>query len=346
MVSVPIVNSSTKHHEVRWEYGFHHTKEAQWEGTCQSGRQQSPINIVTSQTKRENNFQPLVFHGYNKRILGEMSTIKNNGHTVGFGFSTSEYASAILPSIKQGGLDGTRFLFVQAHFHWGATNDEGSEHTLNKVYAPMEMHLVHWNKDLEKSFQRASKTNAYNALAVLSVQFKIGKHNKKLEPTFNAIKEVIKQGSKTVVPKGIKLEDFLPENTDQFYRYNGSLTTPGCDEIILWTIFKQPVEISQEQINRMRKVTYHHAENHTTWFEQNLSNNYRSTQNLHERVVLDVNTATSYADEPKVVRAGWGGGGSNSNAGYSTYKFVLNIKSVACVASIFFLSFFDCFKNI
>jgi len=34
------------------------------------------------------------------------------------------------------------------------------------------------------------------------------------------------------------LKKVLPQNTNEFYRYNGSLTTPNCQEIVVWTIFK------------------------------------------------------------------------------------------------------------
>ena len=41
------------------------------------------------------------------------------------------------------------YEFSEMHFHWGATNNMGSEHFIdNKQYA-MEVHLVHFNKKYE-----------------------------------------------------------------------------------------------------------------------------------------------------------------------------------------------------
>lgn len=40
--------------------------------------------------------------------------------------------------IQGGGLPGV-FIAEQFHFHWGATEDRGSEHALNGKHFPMEV---------------------------------------------------------------------------------------------------------------------------------------------------------------------------------------------------------------
>ena len=52
---------------------------------------------------------------------------------------------------------------------------------------------------------------------------------------------------------GIKAIGMLPVERGIF-RYWGSLTTPPCSEGVLWTVFKQPVSISSDQVQRFASL--------------------------------------------------------------------------------------------
>ena len=50
------------------------------------------------------------------------------------------------------------------------------------------------------------------------------------------------------------LEKLLPDNTRDYFRYNGSLTTPPCAPAVIWTVFKDVVYISDEQVRPMENT--------------------------------------------------------------------------------------------
>ena len=117
----------------------------------------------------------------------------------------------------------------------------------------MELHLVHYKASLG-DFGTAAGSGAKDALAVLGIFFEIqDEDNTKLQPLIEAVRAV--QGdTKDTKMEQMELKDFLPRNTDQFYRYQGGLTTPGCNEIVVWTVFKvkmlsSPILIDDDKFN-------------------------------------------------------------------------------------------------
>ena len=42
---------------------------------------------------------------------------------------------------------------------------------------------------------------------------------------------------------------WLPTDLKKFYRYYGSLTTPACDEVVVWTLFETPIPIGRRQVS-------------------------------------------------------------------------------------------------
>ena len=91
------------------------------EPTC-GGSSQSPISLDQS-TSVLTQFTPIQFNNYD--VLPNSITLTNNGYTVKLDIDTNNPLT-----ISNAGLPGT-FQFAQLHFHWGATSDIGSEHTVN-----------------------------------------------------------------------------------------------------------------------------------------------------------------------------------------------------------------------
>lgn len=48
----------------------------------------------------------------------------------------------------------------------------------------------------------------------------------------------------------ISLAQLIPseQNMTSYYRYKGSLTTPGCTESVIWTVFENPIPLSIDQV--------------------------------------------------------------------------------------------------
>lgn len=71
----------------------------------------------------------------------------------------------------------------------------------------------------------------------------------------------VSPGQEVFIP-GFSIEELLPERPAEYYHYKGSLTTPPCHPSVLWTVFRNPVQISQEQVTgappsqRPRAITH------------------------------------------------------------------------------------------
>lgn len=53
---------------------------------------------------------------------------------------------------------------------------------------------------------------------------------------------------KTLSPHFIALLSFWILERGAYYTYLGSLTTPPCNECVIWIVFKDPIEVSAAQV--------------------------------------------------------------------------------------------------
>lgn len=74
----------------------------------------------------------------------------------------------------------------------------------------------------------------------------------------------------------ITLTSLTPSNTDVFYTYKGSLTTPPCNEVVTWIIFATPIPISFRQMNTFRTLSSG---------EEALGDNFRHVQDIGQRKI-------------------------------------------------------------
>ena len=171
--------------------------------------------------------------------------VLNNGHTIQVNYAPG---SEII-------VDGHEFELKQHHFHTPSEN-----HINGKSY-PLEVHFVHADKD--------------GNLAVIAVMFTEGEENEALAQTWGFLPE--KAGDKYRLSSSVSAEAILPSNQD-YYRFNGSLTTPPCSEGVRWLVMKEPVTASKTQIEKFARLIKHP--------------NNRPVQRINARPVLQQTSTT------------------------------------------------------
>lgn len=233
--------------------------------TC-GGSQQSPIDLPTPNTTYDPSLEPFTFSGLDTDD-GTGWTLTNNGHTV-----QADRTSGQPLQVWGGSLGGT-FQVKQFHWHWGAMDSEGSEHTVNAKHYPMEIHIVCFNTKYADIGTAVLKPDG---IAVLAFLYEISdeKINSEMESIAKSLHAITEPSNNVLSPKKLSLKALMGA-TDRYYRYKGSLTTPLCNEVVTWTVFKDTVPISSSQISEFRRLKDAHA--------HSLAGNFRPVQSLNGR---------------------------------------------------------------
>ncbi|KAL3306942.1 hypothetical protein Ciccas_014559 [Cichlidogyrus casuarinus] len=136
------------------------------------------------------------------------------------------------------------YKFAQFHFHWGSVG--GSEHTIRGRRYALEMHIVNYKAKFN-SVADAVSSNEGDALAVLGILFEESKTAMSSDLVTKLLKgKIVMEGNATMEPIDLPkmLQDYAQLN--RFFRYDGSLTTPTCNEVVVWTVLSEPLPVSHE----------------------------------------------------------------------------------------------------
>ncbi|XP_068812107.1 carbonic anhydrase 5A, mitochondrial isoform X3 [Struthio camelus] len=199
------------------------------------GTRQSPINIQWRDSIYDPFLKPL-------KISYDPTTclcIWNNGYSFLVEFDDSTDRSVII-----GGPLENQYRLKQFHFHWGAINEWGSEHTVDSKVYPAELHLVHWNAVVYPTFEEAVMEG--NGLAVIGVFLKLGEHHEGLQTLVDALPAV--KHKDTVIEFDVFDPSCLIPSCPDYWTYAGSLTTPPLTESVTWIIKKRPIEVDENQM--------------------------------------------------------------------------------------------------
>ncbi|KAJ7379722.1 hypothetical protein OS493_014128 [Desmophyllum pertusum] len=201
-----------------------------WKGICKSGVKQSPINIKSNDATVDKALGSFTLKNYDKKPTNINFTARNDGHTLTFVPSEDVY------SVSGGGLVGN-YSTAGFHLHWGSIDTQGSEHNLDGEKFAAELHFVSWNTKYSNVSEAKDKSDG---LAVLGLFIKVeGANNTAFSFLEDAKRLIYKGSSKSDIP-AFKLDTTLPSDQTKYFRYNGSLTIPGCQESVIWTVFNEP----------------------------------------------------------------------------------------------------------
>ncbi|XP_031333457.1 putative carbonic anhydrase 3 isoform X2 [Photinus pyralis] len=238
---------------------WNHIDQNDWPEICLKGKRQSPINL-DSNIARDQSFAKFHFSNFDK---GYRATAINNGHSVVLTLD----ATASRPKVSGGGLS-KEYTTDHLHFHWQA------EHTVNRHRYPLEAHIVNFASEY-KNMSNAVKFE--DGIAVLGVLYDMSPDDDiELQALTDILDEVENNQISFHVNKEIQLRSFLPRDVAGFFRYDGSLTTPGCDESVTWTVFTNTLPISHNQIKRFEAIKSESGK---------VTENFRALQKLGNRTL-------------------------------------------------------------
>jgi len=233
--------------------------QSAWGGEC-AGDRQSPIDIKTNSVQNSavdpysaaDVFSSAEFQGAKTVSMNDVNDA--GAHSIKFSFAV-EIAVADLKC-------------PQFHFHFQ------SEHAINSNLYFGEYHVVCY-KNSYSDLTDAATSGDGEALRVFGIM--VEKDSQAVDNADIAAIITAKESGNTT-PMGHDITIPIPDDIEKsrYFTYEGSLTTPGCMEVVQWTVFKKSIKISDSQA---AKIALWSAESPA------LIENNREVQDLNNRKV-------------------------------------------------------------
>ncbi|KAI9152806.1 hypothetical protein LWI28_001457 [Acer negundo] len=184
---------------------------------CSSGLQQSPVNIIQEYTILNQNLK-----------LSKQYDAVANATLINLVFQIELKYDGDIGGLE---INGKTYNFEEMHWH------SPSEHLIDGQRFAAELHLVHRAED--------------RSAAVNAILYEFGNSPMDVDPFLAELGdalEILSENNVTQVDVGMLNTEPLTQNYRKFYRYDGSFTTPPCQEGVIWTILGEVKTISQEQV--------------------------------------------------------------------------------------------------
>ncbi|UJR24660.1 hypothetical protein I4U23_006034 [Adineta vaga] len=162
---------------------------------------------------------------------------------------------------------GDQIIFFLLFYFSNGAKSSGESHFvyMNKVTNTRAVLSFLMESSLSRNIRSIDKRNSYSVKETLE-----------WKRYFDMAQKLTQENDSMSIT--LSLTSLMGNKLNEFWRYEGSLTTPPCTEHVIWTIFKEPILILDYEFNSFR---------HDLFFES-----YRGPQPLYYRKVYK-----SFTDE-------------------------------------------------